>query len=99
MAQSCPAPTDHPAAWSLGSSAAPGRSVEHLAADLRRYGMPVTVIDPRAQPNADMEFISGDATDPDVLVQTRLSDAVALAAASDNDISNLSVLAEAQRES
>ncbi|HPE11667.1 MAG: NAD-binding protein [Actinobacteria bacterium] len=74
-----------------------GRFGGHLAADLRRYGMPVTVIDPRAQPNADMEFISGDATDPDVLVQARLSDAVALAAASDNDISNLSVLAEAQR--
>jgi Trk K+ transport system NAD-binding subunit len=74
-----------------------GRFGGHLAADLRRYGMPVTVIDPRAQPNADMEFISGDATDPDVLVQARLTDAVALAAASDNDISNLSVLAEAQR--
>ena len=74
-----------------------GRFGGHLAADLRRYGMPVTVIDPRAQPNADMEFISGDATDPDVLVQARPSDAVALAAASDNDISNLSVLAEAQR--
>jgi Trk K+ transport system NAD-binding subunit len=74
-----------------------GRFGGHLASDLRRYGVPVTVIDPQAHPSDGMEFIRGDATDPTVLAQARLHDAVALAAASDNDISNLSVLAEAQR--
>lgn len=74
-----------------------GRFGGHLAADLQHSGNPVTVIDPRVGQIDGPELIVGDATDPNVLVRARLDDAVALAAASDNDISNLSVLAEARR--
>lgn len=74
-----------------------GRFGRHLVADLQRCGITVTVIDPRAAQSDGLELIVGDAADPNVLAQARLDDAVALAAASDNDISNLSVLAEAHR--
>ncbi|MEZ5184378.1 MAG: NAD-binding protein [Candidatus Nanopelagicales bacterium] len=74
-----------------------GRFGRHLVADLRRYGIPVTVVDPDATTSDNLELIRGDATDPAVLAAARLEDAVALAAATDNDTSNLSVLAEARR--
>lgn len=74
-----------------------GRFGAHLVNDLRRYGIPVTVVDPRAPQTQDPEFIAGDATDPAVLAEARLGDAVALAAATDNDTSNLSVLAAARQ--
>ena len=74
-----------------------GRFGGHLAADLRRQGIPVTVVDPDAVQGQGVEVIVGDATDPEVLAEARLQDAVALAAATDNDTSNLSVLAAARR--
>jgi voltage-gated potassium channel len=75
-----------------------GRFGSHLAADLVRHDVPVTVIDPAGGSAPGIEFIQGDATDPEVLAQARLGSAVALACATDNDTTNLSLLVEARRQ-
>jgi hypothetical protein len=76
-----------------------GRFGAHLAADLVRHGVPVTVIDPLAP--ADMPdgiaAIRADATQADALDAADLDDAVAFAAATDNDVANLSLIVAASR--
>ncbi len=74
-----------------------GRFGSHLTADLRRSGIPVTVIDERAEALDGVELITGDATDPAVLARADLGSAVAFAAATNNDITNLSLLVSARR--
>ncbi len=74
-----------------------GRFGSHLAADLVRHGLPVTVVDPDAGNVPAVQIVIGDAADPSVLARAGLGDAVALAAATDNDVTNLSLLAAAKK--
>jgi len=73
-----------------------GRFGGHLAADLVRHGIPVTVIDPGGGTREGVEIITGEATDPEVLARADLPNAVAFAAATDNDVTNLSLLVSAR---
>lgn len=73
-----------------------GRFGSHLAADLVRHDLPVTVVDPDAANVPAVQIVIGDAADPQVLDRAGLDDAVALAAATDNDVTNLSLLAAAR---
>jgi hypothetical protein len=70
-----------------------GRFGQHFAADLRAEGLEVTTVDD-AQ---DEATVTGDAADPDVIRQTDLASAVGLVAGTDNDTTNLSLIAEARR--
>lgn len=75
-----------------------GRFGSHLAADLMRSGVPVTVIDEQLDHLDGVEVITGDATDPEVLARADLASAVAFAAATkNNDITNLSLLVSARK--
>lgn len=74
-----------------------GRFGSHLAHDLAREGVPLTVVDPVAEPQPGVAAIRGDGTDPEVLALAGVADAVAFAAATDNDIANLSLLVAAKR--
>lgn len=76
-----------------------GRFGAHLAADLARHGVPVTVIDPQAPEDmpGDMDVIRSDATSAYALEEADLPSATAFAAATDNDISNLSLIVAASR--
>jgi Trk K+ transport system NAD-binding subunit len=76
-----------------------GRFGSHLAADLVRHGVPVTVIDPAApeQGPQGVEVVRADATTGQGLQLVGLKDAVAFAAATDNDTTNLSLIVGASR--
>lgn len=75
-----------------------GRLGRRLTADLRGAGLEVTVIE-LAEPEATdgdeqaSELIVGDAAERDVLVEARLESAIGLVAGTDNDVTNLSILA------
>ncbi len=72
-----------------------GRFGREVTADLRAAGIEVTIIDPVGEPGPGI--IVGDASDPDVLVEADLDTAVGLVAGTDNDTTNLSMLATARR--
>ena len=74
-----------------------GRFGTRLTQDLIRHGIDVTVVDPAQRTVAGVDYIIGDATDPQLLADTDLSHAVALAAATDNDTTNLSLIVAARR--
>jgi Trk K+ transport system NAD-binding subunit len=75
-----------------------GRFGSHLAADLARHGVPVTVIDPAVpEPPPGLRIIRADATCAEGLDSAGLDDAVAFAAATDNDTTNLSLIVGASR--
>ncbi|GIJ44117.1 hypothetical protein Val02_10030 [Virgisporangium aliadipatigenens] len=77
-----------------------GRFGRELAADLRANGAEVTVLDPEADPGRggpQLSVICGDATDPEVMDQVGLTDAVGFVAGTDNDTTNLCLVAAAQR--
>ncbi len=84
-----------------GTAPAPGRWVvcghgrfgQHFAADLRAEGLEVTTVDD----TPGEASITGDAADPDVIRQADLATAVGLVAGTDNDTTNLSLVAEARR--
>ncbi|GAB3200345.1 hypothetical protein GCM10027261_32160 [Geodermatophilus arenarius] len=84
-----------------GTAPAPGRWVvcgygrfgRHFAADLGAEGLEVTVVD--TTPGDGV--VEGDAADPDVIRRTDLATAVGLVAGTDNDTTNLSLVAEARR--
>jgi Trk K+ transport system NAD-binding subunit len=73
-----------------------GRFGRHVAADLRAEGMEVTVIEPGAGAIDDPGIIVGSGTENAVLARARLETAVGLIAATDNDTSNLSMIAAAR---
>jgi Trk K+ transport system NAD-binding subunit len=81
-----------------------GRFGRKLTDDLRADGLEVTVIDTE-EPEADedgeihehVQIIVGDASEPDVLAEARLTDAVAFVAGTDNDTTNLSLIAAARQ--
>ena len=83
-----------------GTAPAPGRWVvcgygrfgRHFAADLAAEGLEVTTVDP-----SEDATVQGDAADPDVIRRADLATAVGLVAGTDNDTTNLSLVAEARR--
>jgi voltage-gated potassium channel len=81
-----------------------GRFGRHFAADLRREGLAVTVIEPRPgdhdpDPDADpgLDLVVGDESDPAVMARVDLASAVGFVAGTDNDTANLSLVAGARR--
>lgn len=72
-----------------------GRFGRELTADLRAEGWQVTVIDPGA--DEDDSTLAGDASDPAVMARAELRDTVGFVAATDNDTTNLSLVAAARR--
>jgi voltage-gated potassium channel len=73
-----------------------GRFGQKLADDLRAEGLTVTAVDPAADPNGP-NMVVGDASDPQVLSRADLRDAVGFVAGTDNDTTNLSLVAAARR--
>ncbi|TQN44172.1 Trk K+ transport system NAD-binding subunit [Blastococcus colisei] len=74
-----------------------GRLGRELTADLRAEGLEVTVIDADTRDVADADLLAGDGSDPWVLAQADLDRAVGLVAGTDNDTTNLSLVAAARR--
>lgn len=72
-----------------------GRLGREICADLRADGIHVTAIDPRAVPEDDV--MVGDGSDPRVLERAGLDRAVGFVAGTDNDTTNLSLVAAARR--
>jgi voltage-gated potassium channel len=88
----------------LRSAPAPGRWVvagygrfgRHFTADLRAEGLEVTTIDPRTAEGDAAADVVGDASDPGVLARADLAGAVGFVAGTDDDTTNLSLVAEAR---
>ena len=74
-----------------------GRFGAEVAADLRAEGLEVTVIEAAEVTADDPVIITGSVTETDVLASARPQDAVAIVAATDNDTTNLSVIAAARK--
>ncbi len=74
-----------------------GRFGREMAADLRRQGAAVTVIESAAGTRQDPSIVVGDASEPAVLARADLETAVGLVAGTDNDTTNLSLIAAARR--
>ena len=74
-----------------------GRFGRELTEDLRAEGLEVTIIEPIEHANPEPGVIVGDASEPRVLAKARLESAVGLVAGTDNDTTNLSMLAAARR--
>src|SRR3954452_9307374 len=78
-----------------------GRFGQHFAADLRSEGLEVTAVEPRPivdpHPDPRLHLVVGDESDPEVMASTDLASAVAFVAGTDNDTTNLSLVAAARR--
>ena len=76
-----------------------GRLGRELTRDLRAEGLAVTVIDPGADEHDETgnDVVAGDGSDPAVLADVDLEHAVGLLAGTDNDTTNLSLVAAARR--
>jgi Trk K+ transport system NAD-binding subunit len=74
-----------------------GRLGRELTRDLRAEGIEVTVIDPRAVETEDDDVVVADGSDPRVLAEVGLEAAVGFVAGTDNDTTNLSLVASARR--
>jgi Trk K+ transport system NAD-binding subunit len=74
-----------------------GRLGREITADLRAAGLEVTIIEPAELGEPEPEVIVGDASEPAVLARADLGSAVGLVAATDNDTTNISMLATARR--
>ena len=74
-----------------------GRFGHELTADLRGAGLDVTIIDTSAPAGADQGVIVGDGSEESVLARADLVGAVGLVAGTDDDTTNLSMLANARR--
>ncbi|PZA21247.1 potassium transporter TrkA [Modestobacter versicolor] len=78
-----------------------GRFGRHFAADLRSEGLEVTVVEPKPvrdpDPDPGLHLVVGDESDPEVMASTDLGTAVAFVAGTDNDTTNLSLVAAARR--
>jgi hypothetical protein len=72
-----------------------GRFGREATKDLRAEGLDVTVID--LKEHDDEDVIVGDGSDPAVMSRTDLTDAVGFIAGTDNDTTNLSLVAAARR--
>ena len=75
-----------------------GRFGRHFTADLRSEGLEVTAIEQHAgDPDQEPATIIGDASDPDVMARADLTSARGFVAGTDNDTTNMSLVAEALR--
>jgi Trk K+ transport system NAD-binding subunit len=74
-----------------------GRLGRELTQDLRAEGLEVTVIDPNPERPDDEGVLVGDGSDPWVMAQADLDQAVGFVAGTDNDTTNLSLVAAARR--
>lgn len=74
-----------------------GRFGHELTVDLRDAGLDVTIIDSATHHHDDAGVITGDASEENVLQQADLATAVGLVAGTDDDTTNLSLLAYARR--
>ena len=74
-----------------------GRFGREVTTDLRAGGLEVTIIEPADQGRPEPGVIVGDASEPAVLARADLATAVGLVAGTDNDTTNLSMLATARR--
>ena len=74
-----------------------GRFGREVTSDLRAAGLEVTIIEPDERGEREPGMIIGDASDPDVLALADLSSAVGFVAGTDDDTTNLSMLATARR--
>jgi Trk K+ transport system NAD-binding subunit len=74
-----------------------GRFGREVTADLRAADLEVTIIEPAELATLEAGVIVGDASEPEVMAQADLSSAVGLVAGTDNDTTNLSMLAAARR--
>jgi Trk K+ transport system NAD-binding subunit len=72
-----------------------GRFGRKFTEDLRADGLEVTIIDPAGHED-EPGVIVGDASDPEVLGQGRPEEAVGFVAGTDNDTTNLSLIAAAR---
>jgi Trk K+ transport system NAD-binding subunit len=74
-----------------------GRFGHKLVEDLLADGLELTVVDLSPDPGAPVPVIEGDASEPEVLAAARLSEAACFVAGTDNDTTNLSLVAAARR--
>jgi Trk K+ transport system NAD-binding subunit len=74
-----------------------GRLGRELTRDLRREGLDVTVIEPRPVDVEAEDVVVGDPSQPGVLERADLEGAVGFVAGTDNDTTNLSLVAAARR--
>jgi voltage-gated potassium channel len=73
-----------------------GRFGRHLTHDLRAEGLEVTIVEPK--PISETEgVVVGDGFEPAVLERAGVADAAGFVAGTDNDTSNLSLIAAARR--
>jgi Trk K+ transport system NAD-binding subunit len=68
-----------------------------ITADQRATGRDVTGVEPRPADDDEPGLVVGDGAEPEVLAQTRLADAVGFVAGTDNDTTNLSLVAAARK--
>ena len=74
-----------------------GRLGQEVTRDLRAEGLDVTVVEPHPQAEPDVDMVVGDGSDPWVMAQVDLDRAVGFVAGTDNDTTNLSLVAAARR--
>jgi voltage-gated potassium channel len=74
-----------------------GRLGRELTRDLRAAGIDVTVIDAHPPEREEDDVLVADGSDPVVLAEVGLEDAVGFVAGTDNDTTNLSLVATARR--
>jgi Trk K+ transport system NAD-binding subunit len=74
-----------------------GRLGREVTADLRAEGLEVVVIEPQPTDAGNEDLLVGDGADPDVLARAGLDRAVGFIAGTDNDTTNLSLVAAARR--
>ena len=74
-----------------------GRLGRELTSDLRAEGLEVLVIDPNPEDPDEEGVLVGDGSDPWVMAQADLDRAVGFVAGTDNDTTNLSLVAAARR--
>ncbi|GIF12680.1 potassium channel family protein [Actinoplanes teichomyceticus] len=73
-----------------------GRFGRELAEDLHAEGLTVTAIDIRAEAGSDPWVVVGDGSEPHVMATADLAHAVGFVAGTDNDTTNLSLVAAAR---
>lgn len=74
-----------------------GRFGRELTGDLHGEGFELTIIDPDAKAGSGVDVIKADGSEAGVLTRARLEQAVGFVAGTDNDTTNLSLIAAARR--
>lgn len=83
-----------PGRWVVAGYGSFGR---HFSADLRAEGLEVRTIDRAPADGEEPPTVVGDASEPDVLAAAGMAGAVGFVAATDDDFTNMSLVAEARR--